>query len=510
MLRASGGRNTLGNGVHDDQAGDGGRGGLSATLVTGEAGEDYLSDYEGDHLYAAGGGGGAGGRVLLREWGRPPVSLGRFVAPGAGGAVGICTSYAAAEVIAGDSIVSSASEVANLSNLRCISGDLVIRAPGKVDLPKLEVVGGDLIIAGAHVSGTGHAPTELALSALTHVVGDLSIVDNAELTAFTAPKLLRLDGHLAITRNSLLSQVALGISKAASVDLIDNAKLQTVDFHSLTSVTGSLVAASNAVLAVLDIQSLTTVGGDITVIHDNALADGVVSKLGSVGGRIVVEDNAKLQSVEARALVHVGGSIAITKNASLKTVDVSALQDCVRFDLADNAALATLAVQHLSALSDLRIARNLKLASLSFDALTSATTVSIFGSHKGGHAALGTCSFPVLKTAATWFLIHRADYPLIRAPRLASVGDLGFMDNAQLTQLAFPLLNKVSGKFAAVYNDRLPACEALDLRDQVKSGGGISGSVDIVGNLDVCSPNPCGGTLVCTEDCTQAKDYVCK
>ncbi len=509
MIRASGGRNTLGNGVRDDQAGDGGRGGLSATLVGGEGGEDHLSDYEGEYPYAAGGGGGAGGRVLLREWGRPPASLKRFVAPGSGGAVGICASYAAAEVIAGDSIVSSASEVANLSNLRCVSGDLVIRAPGKIDLPKLEVVGGDLIIAGVHVSGTGHAPTEIAFPALTHVVGDLSIVDNAELTVFSAPKLLRLDGHLAIARNSLLSHLVLGISKAASVDLIDNAKLQTVDLHSLTSMTGSLVIAANPVLVSVDILSLMTVGGDITVIHDDALVYGIVSKLGSVGGKIFVEDNAKLQTLEARALTHVGDHIVVRKNPVLKTVDFSALQDCVRFDFADNAALATLAVQRLNTVSDLRIARNLKLASLSFNALTSATTVSIFGSHKGGHVALGTCSFPVLKTATKWFLIHRADYPLIRAPLLASVGDLGFMDNEQLTQLAFPLLNKVSGKLEAVYNDRLPACEALDLRDQVQSGGGISGSVEISHNLDVCSPNPCGA-LACTQNCAQAKDYVCK
>jgi hypothetical protein len=82
--------------------------------------------------------------------------------------------------------------------------------------------------------------------------------------------------------------------------------------------------------------------------------------------------------------------------------------------------------------------------------------------------------------------IHTGFIPnLLGLDSLATVGGtLHIFSNADLTTLDLDLLDYVGENFWIVKNPNLPTALVTALRDQVLSGGGIGGEIDICGNKD--------------------------
>lgn len=511
---ASGGRNTsdsLHADVETDSSGNGGSGGLSAKSTSGQKGED-LNDRYFDYLPdAAGGGGGAGGWLRQREWGHGISKLGRFVAPGSVPASGACSGFAAGQVIDDDVLVSDSSQLAQLLELRCVSGDLWLHVPGAVSLANLQIVAGDLFLIGDKQNATGQGLSQVSLPALTQVGGDLALLENRELLTFSADQLAQLGGKLALINNAALTELNLSINSAAGLTLRANSALQNIYMTQLVQVGGPLIVDNNLQLQNLDILNIQTVVGDIFVVDNSALGLLIADQLSQVSGKFFINNNNMLAQMSARALTDVGTSAKIQRNPALIRLNLPALQHAADIFLYDNTALSVLDLSALVDAQSIHLVDNGQLVSPTFTHLQTVDTFFAYGHAASGISDLGLISFPMLTQVNSLMRFGDVDYTGISAPLLDTVNDFGINTCGQLSRIDFAGLGHVLGYFYIIDNPQLLNCSALALRSLVVADRGIQGASAVRSNLSACSGVDCGGTLSCTEDCSiEPAHYVCE
>lgn len=139
-----------------------------------------------------------------------------------------------------------------------------------------------------------------SLDTLTHVRGDLIIV-NTSLTELTGlSSLTTIDGMLWIKHNDTLTSIALEslTNVGHDVDIQANEQLTTASFASLADIGGSLYIDANELLSSFTLDSLTEVDGVINIVANQLLCESLVAafidRMEALGwsGPSLSEDNA--------------------------------------------------------------------------------------------------------------------------------------------------------------------------------------------------------------------------
>ena len=147
----------------------------------------------------------------------------------------------------------------------------IIGAPAlaQLELPVLESVGGHVVLESTSVS-------QLDLPRLASC-GGLTLNVNHELRGVSAPVLTSLGGlSLYDTQVQVL---ALPLLAAAGNLSLQGSGLETLDWPSLTAITGNLRLVENPSLVEFELPMLTSVGGELSVVANPLLRQCLVDAL---------------------------------------------------------------------------------------------------------------------------------------------------------------------------------------------------------------------------------------
>jgi hypothetical protein len=217
------------------------------------------------------------------------------------------TEYECSDSLTHDVVLKTAADVALFSQIRHLSGTLLIDSSAglvDVELPKLEWA-----------------------AWLT--------VDGSPLERLAAPQLGGV-GYLSIKNNERLHTLDLSnLSRAAGIRFEANADLGGLDMKSLHRVEEQLVVRNNGALPLLELGSLEVARGGI-VVDSNPLLAKVNVRLKESVSELTIKGNPALTSAELRGpgyfdgcqgcgVVRVG-SLSVRDNASLATASFAAEQ----------------------------------------------------------------------------------------------------------------------------------------------------------------------------------------
>jgi hypothetical protein len=298
-------------------------------------------------------------------------------------------------------------KVAVLRRVRAVTGDLSLLEPA--DLPKLEVVGGQL--------GIGTAPA--ALPSLWLVAGDLVLAGaTAEVRL---PALTTVGGDLRQWYGSSVGVLALPALTRVGGDLAIYGGLTRVDLSRLRVVDGSQIVSCPA-LAELGLGSLTSIGGDLILERVRALSRLDLPMLELVGGRMAIaerEGAVGLEVVAAPRLWHVG-SLFIGSAHALTSIELSGLTEV-------DAVGGDVTLVDLPALRDL----DLPLSYLGIQAEHPATlTIQATG--------LEALDLPLTGVNGAIYLVSNPSLRRVRLAALATVATLEIGDCPVLDTLSAP------------------------------------------------------------------------
>ncbi len=293
----------------------------------------------------------------------------------------------------GDVTIRSAAEVEHLRGVRRITGDLVItmqddvsiafpelraiegsllalgdeqrKVSGRLELPALETLGGNLELdwtaataeisaplltdVGGHVRLT-HGVWHVALPSLTSINGELRFTDG-NLHALDVSALAHIEGSLVLARVAWLapgsppfalpalesigdsldvqdcSEIALSmkelVSIAGDVELSDMALW--IDLPALERIGDDLRIASLALHAA-DLRALASVAGDLSIDNSSALpAELAFPALASVAGGLVLRRLGSVERILMPNLTTIGRVLAVSDNATLARLDLARL-----------------------------------------------------------------------------------------------------------------------------------------------------------------------------------------
>jgi hypothetical protein len=204
-------------------------------------------------------------------------SVALVVLVAAGFALPACSDeYSDDDCFKGSAAIEKESDVTALEPYNCIAGTLVVydATLTSLELPHLETIRGDLLLTP--LNGGDHYLTNLDLSSLVSVEGDVSIVDHYSLE--------NLDG-----------------------------------LSGLTSVGGKLeIGWNDALTGLAGLSSLSSVGGNLTISGNQSLTSLGMNALTEVGGGISITQNSSLPQCEACELVEQVGGDPQGINANLQ------------------------------------------------------------------------------------------------------------------------------------------------------------------------------------------------
>lgn len=253
------------------------------------------------------------------------------------------TDFSCGDIVARSVTVGSAADAAALAHVRVIAGQLAVTAAGSVALPDLEHLIGDLaVVDNAQL-------TQLRMAKLADISGSLRLRNAAQLATLALPLLTRIDRDLELRQLAVLSDMngLFGVTSiAGAITLDDNAALTSV--HVPLKMTGALTVTANPVLAGLTVfggnqlgpvtirgNGLHSLNLSTTLVssHDDELASTTIADnpalttvdiTTSTVGALRIENNAELASVKVSALTHVDGDVVLTGNPKHHHMQVGA------------------------------------------------------------------------------------------------------------------------------------------------------------------------------------------
>ena len=398
---------------------------------------------------------------------------------------------AASDTIQGDVVVSNSLQLAMLSGVKTITGDLSFNPWPELtslSLPSLQRVGS--------FSVSAYALTSVSLPALTTVDNDLSVEDDNDVlatldfgaltavggsfdlyglqlaspTAFSHLATIGGDVSISSTAFTTLAPLAgafAGLSATSSVAVYYNDSLVDVsalgslksvvnftftgnaatklELTSLTS-TNLFNVAQNA-FSSFAADALTTVTGEFFLANNGALTTASLTKLASVASFRVYGDTS-MKSLSIPALATVNGDFVFTGNG-LPSLAANALTTVTGnigihdSSDGDTSALASVSFQKLATIGSLSIANEPKLASaLSLPLLASVTNgIQVTNTAIPSFAADAVTSF-----GDTTYLESNGALTSVSFAKLASTQYLGFQSNTALASVALPKLATVSSE----------------------------------------------------------------
>jgi hypothetical protein len=304
-------------------------------------------------------------------------------------------------------------QVALLAQAQVVTGSIDAGGADTLSLPRLEIVGGNLSVAG-------HGTTSIQLGALAQVGGNLIVSDPALTGRIGFPALARVGGDLQISAPGLTDVTA----------------------PSLASIGGGFGVYACDV-ADLELPALTAVGGWVN-LSQLPITDVPLPALETIGGSLFVRDDAQLASLAGLASLRtIGFSLYIESNGALIDVELPRL---------DAIGIGTLEASSSLSSSVLRSVR--------LPALTFARDLSISYSPK-----LETFAAPVLFSTDRLSLVEDPALTSVDLRKLVNVwsspnpsGDALRVENTGLSELSLPALFESGG---AIQIRRNPAMTAV-------------------------------------------------
>ena len=343
------------------------------------------------------------------------------------------TSLACGDLVAGDVVVMSDAEVAQLAGIHAILGNLTIS--GSVTdarLPALQAIGGTLKITGMQVG-------QIALPKLDSVGGDLVVYNSASLASLS----LRIPTHihdLTIERCTALASLDLTQDREASIGalaVLDNPALTHAAIT--TDVAAGIYFGGNAQLGDVAL-TLSTIAYDVAVDTGNALLQDTApftvalasrGRAINIGGelefggkltqlRSTVPINVQgrfelshvlLTTLDETSRIETVGSLFLEFNNQLVSVDALHVRD--QIDVISNLALRDFHVTTEPQMSRVNVIRNADLTALDFAELRAVTSFTA-----RTDPALASLSLPVLGSADSFSLSNDPVLPTCQAQKI--------------------------------------------------------------------------------------------
>ncbi len=229
------------------------------------------------------------------------------------------TTAGGSGVIQGTYAINNSLDVAFLSGVTTITGDLIVSSPGLVtiSLPGLTEIGGRFTLNSATV-------TTIDMPALTKT-GELYIANNAALATFSLPALTTSPSVIFMNSPALTSVSLPALTSAAE-------QLAFLNTPQLTTLSLGVLGGVKKIR--VEVTGLTTLaafagvtGADLIRVSANpALANLLgLSALAGPVGEIIVSQNALLTSLAGLGGITASLSLEIQSNAALASLDLAAL-----------------------------------------------------------------------------------------------------------------------------------------------------------------------------------------
>jgi hypothetical protein len=177
-----------------------------------------------------------------------------------------------------------------------------------------------------------------ATAKLTEVNGDLTITDNAALTAIALPNLTKVTGLLIIGSNDQIASVDLsGLVTTHGIDVADNAQLVSVAGLAATAVDGDLAIRSNPKLTTLGTMgALVQVAGNVTIDSNAVLPDlkAFTLSMKRINRTLTINNNAALADLGMLKHLELINALTVTNNHNLVGCRVLEVDKCVAHNVA--------------------------------------------------------------------------------------------------------------------------------------------------------------------------------
>ena len=270
-----------------------------------------------------------------------------------------------------------------------------------------------------------------------------------------------------------------------------------------TQVTDQLLILNNDLVSLSSLSGLTTIGGNLGFYAVSGLTDlRGLQNLTSVGGDLAIYKNTALASLEGlHHITSINGNLEIHENDAL--IDLTGLSSLESIggnvSIYYNGMLENLyGLNNLASINGiLEIVENFgmtRLSGLSAD-------LKVINGHLSIIENRGLLNLEdlnnITQVGGNLMIFDNDALTTLNGLRnILSIGESLYIDNNDaLTSLGLDALNAVGNKEVLFQNDflinsnsQLCTCLAEDLRDQVLSGEGIGGTVEIENNKDCSTP----------------------
>lgn len=249
---------------------------------------------------------------------------------------------------------------------------------------------------------------------------------------------------------------------------IDMSFAGDLTFNSVQQITGSLTCKGGENVTGIIAPSLTSIGSSFELNGLTKLTQLNFATLSSVG-TIYWEALPKLQSLTFTTGVTNAGDVTIT-NTGLTSLDGITLKTVGLFQITDNTSLKTININNLMNATDLiNFSGNYNKLQIELPNLGTASNMTFRN--------ISSISMPSLEKLKGQLGFWGTDFATFSAPNLTSTADLTFNDNAKLSNISMPLLNKVDGGFIISRNDMLNTIDLPALQT-------VTGAIDFSGTFN--------------------------
>lgn len=251
----------------------------------------------------------------------------------------------------GDLVISTEDDLAQLNDYDCVAGHVTLSANDDEDTSLVEIDN----------------------ETITHIAGDLNVVNTGALEAIRFRELLQIGGTLEVKDAPQLAEMGFdvletitgslvvgspdgktvpeldaldGLDQLVTVEgafaLVNSGISSTAGMGSLEKILNGVHIEDNDDLERIDLDSLSETQGDILIRTNGALDRIRVRALGSLNGELQIEENMLLDEIDARLLEEANGDVTLSQNllGDLNFESLSAIHG--QLTLSENSELETL------------------------------------------------------------------------------------------------------------------------------------------------------------------------
>jgi hypothetical protein len=249
---------------------------------------------------------------------------------------------------------------------------------------------------------------------------------------------------------------------------IDSSFSGDLTINSVQKITGSITASNATQLTGIIAPSLQSIGNSFSLKECTRLTQLTFAELTSVG-EINWEALPALQSLAFDTGVNNAGDVLIT-NTGLQNLNGISLKTVGKFQITDNTNMKQININNLQNATDLvNFAGNWNKLEIELPNLGTAYNMTFRN--------ISSVSMPSLEKLKGQLGFWGTEFQTFSAPNLTTTADLTFIDNAQLTNISIPALQKVNGGFVVSRNDKLSDISLPKLTT-------VTGAIDFSGTFD--------------------------